>query len=151
MLCTVTPLDSLDEVARLCADPYIARVGHDDRPAAPIDHPDVTYLSARVDGRPVGAFMIIEGYAERDVHALLTREALPWCRELGRACLAWCFENPSILRVTAQVIEGLESAKNYCLRLGFKLEGFKRDACRHAGRVVGVYMLGMTRKDWSAT
>ncbi len=146
----VMPLNDLKYIAQLCADPYIARVGHDHRPAAPIKHPDVSYLAATVAGERVGAFCLIRDFIAVDVHALLTRRALRWCRELGRACLAWVFSDPQVARVSAHVIEGLDSARNYCLRLGFKAEGFQRDACMQGGRLVGVHMLGMTRNDWSA-
>lgn len=138
------------ELAAIYSDPYVARVGYDDRPAQPIAHEAVSYHLAHIDGETVGAFMAIRsGYLEWDVHALLTRHALPYCRELGRLFLDWCFSHP-IARVTAPVIEGLESARNYCLRLGFHVEGFRRDVLRQGGVLRGVWVLGMTRTDWEA-
>lgn len=149
MLLELHPLSDQGALAPLFLDPYIARVGHDDRPAAPIEHPDVRYFGARVDGELVGAFMFIEsGFIEVDVHALLTRRALPHSRELGRLCLAEAFRDPRIERVTAYVIEGLTAARNYCLKLGFQFEGIRRNACRQNGRLLSVDILGMTRKDW---
>jgi len=146
---SLRPLNDPDALAALYADPYIARVGHDHRPASPIIHPEVHYIGAHVDDELVGAFMVVEsGWIEQDVHALLTRRALRWSRDLGTMMLARMFDNPMIQRVTAQVIEGLESARNYCLRLGFRLEGFRRCALMVNGRPRGVYMLGMTRQDW---
>lgn len=143
------PLSDQGALAPLFLDPYIARVGHDDRPAAPISHPHVHYLGARVDGELVGAFMVIEsGFIEVDVHALLTRRALQHSRVLGRLCLDQLFANPVIERVTAYVIEGLATARNYCLKLGFKAEGVRRNACRQHGQLLGVHILGMTRNDW---
>lgn len=148
-LLELQPLSDQGALAPLFLDPYIARVGHDDRPAALIEHPHVHYLGARVDGELVGAFMIIEsGFVEVDVHALLTRRALPHSRALGRLCLAHAFANPTIQRVTAYVIEGLSAARNYCLKLGFQPEGYRRDACRQHGHLLGVHILGMTRNDW---
>jgi RimJ/RimL family protein N-acetyltransferase len=70
-------------------------------------------------------------------------------RELGVACLRWAFGHP-ILRVTAYIIEGLEAAKNYCLKMGFKEEGCRRRACVQNGIVRDVYMLGMTRQEWES-
>lgn len=148
-LLELQPLADQGALASLFLDPYIARVGHDDRPAAPIAHPHVHYLGARVDGDLVGAFMIIEsGFIEVDVHALLTRRALPHSRELGRLCLAQAFANLQIERVTAYVIEGLTTARNYCLKLGFQPEGFRRSACRQQGHLLGVHILGITRSEW---
>ena len=146
---SLRPLNDLDALAALYADPYIARVGHDHRAAAPIVHPDVHYIGAHVNGALVGAFIVIEsGWIEHDVHALLSRRALPWSRQLGAMMLARMFENSALQRITAQVIEGLEAARNYCMRLGFCLEGFKRNALMVGGKLRGVYMLGLTRENW---
>ena len=150
---SVQPLDDAKAIAAIYADPYIAsRIGHDHRPAAPIEHPAARYLGAYADGELVGAFLVIEsGFIEWDLHALLTRRALPFCRDLGRACIAWCFAQPArIERVTAYVIEGLESARNYCLRLGFRAEGFRRAALCVGGQLRGIYVLGLTRREWGA-
>ena len=149
MLLELHPLADQGALAPLFLDPYIARVGHDDRPAAPIVHPHVRYLGAYVNGDLVGAFMLVEsGFVEIDVHALLARRALPHSRDLGRMCLAHAFADPAIERVTAYVIEGLTTARNYCLKLGFKAEGARRNACRQHGRLLGVHILGMTRNEW---
>jgi len=132
------------------SDPYITKVGHDHRPAAPIQHSNATYLSAWVDGKFSGAFIAIRQSAvELELHALLKKSALKESRTLGLAFLAWAFAQP-ILRVTAYIIEGLESAKNYCIKLGFKVEGCRRCACVQKGIVKDVYVLGMTRQEWSA-
>lgn len=131
------------------SDPYIIRVGHDHRPASPIAHPAVTYLTATVHGTFVGAFMVIKfSVLEFELHSLLKRSALVYSRQLGKMFLDWAFKNHSISRVTAYVIAGLELAKNYCLKLGFKYEGLRRDACMQNGILKDVHILGMTRKDW---
>jgi hypothetical protein len=150
-LLELQPLSDQGALAPLFLDPYIARVGHDDRPAAPIEHPHVHYLGARVDGELVGAFMIIEsGFVEVDVHALLTKRALPHSRALGRLCLAQAFADPEIERVTAYVIDGLNAARNYCRKLGFTDEGSRRRACRKDGQLLDVHILGITRNEWEA-
>lgn len=147
----IEPVNDAEALHALCADPYIARAGHDHRPVAPIDHPDVSYLGAYVDGEFVGAFVVIEsGWVELDLHALLTKKARPSCRELGRMCLSICFARPEVQRVTAYVLEGLDSARNYCLKLGFVVEGFRRAVCIKEGRLTGVHVLGLTRADWEA-
>jgi len=139
-----------DHLQEVYSDTYITKVGHDHRPAAPIHHPLVTYLTATVDGKFSGAFMAIQQTSvELELHSLLKKSAVPHSRRLGREFLRWAFESRPILRVTAYIIEGLESAKNYCLKLGMKLEGFRRDACVQSGHVKGLYILGMTRQDWS--
>lgn len=133
----------------LYSDPYISRVGHDHRPAAPIVSPAVTYLTASVNGEFAGAFMVIRCSAvDVHVHALLKRNAVVYSRELGRVFLDWVFETIPVLRATALVIEGLESARNFCVKVGMKPEGFMRDACVQNGVTKGVHVLGMTRQDW---
>lgn len=133
-------------------DPYIAKIGHDHRALAPIEHPHVKYLSAKLNGKQVGAFMIVEsGFVEIDIHAMLSKQALEHSRDFGRLCLIWAFAQKHINRVTAYIIEGLDSAKNYCMKLGFKNEGMRRGACLKNGRLVGVHVLGMTRRDWEQT
>jgi len=132
------------------SDPYITKVGHDHRKAEPIIHPNVLYLSAWVGGVFAGAFMVIQqSDVEFELHALLKRSAIKYSRQLGDACLSWAFDHP-ILRVTAYIIEGLEAAKNYCIKLGFKEEGCRRCACVQNGVVKNVYVLGMTRQEWES-
>lgn len=149
---SVKPLTDRAALDSLFADPYIARVGHDHRPAAYIDHPAVRYLGAWVGGSLVGAFCVIESaWIEWDLHVLLRRCALPHSRRLLRLCLDRLFSESPIERVTGYVLEGLESAKNYALRCGFVYEGFRRRAVSVGGRPVGIHVLGMTREDWRNT
>lgn len=146
----IQPIDaSSSELARLFADPYISQVGHDDRPAAPIDHPAVQYYGAWLENSFMGAFVRIEsGFVEIDVHSMLLKKAHRFCRDIGREFLRLMFENQAVHRITAQIIDGFSSAVNYCLNLGFVREGYRRDACRKDGQLVGVHILGLTRKDW---
>lgn len=148
-LLEVRPMLDLERLAALCLDPYVSRVGHDDRPVAPIDHPSVKYYGAYVDGELAGAFMLIEsGYIEVDVHALLLRSAVLYSRELGTLFLDIVFREPTLERVTAYIIDGLNAARNYCFKLGFKYEGTRRRACKQNGKILDVNILGMTRNDW---
>jgi hypothetical protein len=150
----LAPIPSDSElIAALYRDPWVSRVGHDHRPASPVHHPSAHYLGAYVHGAFVGAFLVIEsGWVELDLHALLSRRALPACREFGRLCLAAAFAwSAEIQRVTAYVLQGLESARNYCRKLGFVDEGMRRDAARINGAPVGVYVLGMTRSEWEGS
>ena len=159
---SIQPLNSLGEVGlkvgitdeqlnQVYADPYITRVAPDDRSMAPVIHPLATYLSAFVNGRFVGAFLAIR-YTQHEIesHALLTRAALRHSRQLGDAFLTWAFMQ-DVMRVTAHIYEYLGSAKNYCLKLGFQEEGFRRCAVVKDGRAVGVYTLGIIRQEWRLT
>jgi hypothetical protein len=148
---TLKPLEDKAALERIYTDPWITKVGHDHRPAAPIYHTAARYLGAYVGTTLVGAFLVIEsGFIEMDMHALLSQKALPWCRDFGRMCLDFIFGHEHIQRVNAMILEGLESACNYAQKIGFKTEGFKRDSAQVGGKLVGIHMLGMTRADWSA-
>ena len=148
---TLTPIEDFEALDAIYADPWVSKVGHDHRPASPIKHPAARYLGAYVHGKLVGAFLIIEsGFIDVDMHALLLRRAVAWSREFGRMCLDNIFANPVIERVNALVLEGLESALNYAVKIGFKPEGFRRNAAMRDGKLVGIYMLGITRAEWGA-
>ena len=139
-----------EHLQEVYSDSYIARVAHDTRPFAPINHPNVTYLSAWIGGKFAGAFMAIKQSAlELELHALLKKSSVIYSRELGHAFLIWAFSHP-IRRVTAYIIEGLEGAKNYCIKLGFVEEGRRRKACTQNGVAKDVYILGLLREEWRA-
>lgn len=138
-----------NHLTEIYSDAYITKVGHDHRPASPIIHPNATYLSAFLDGKFVGAFLSIKASPiDFELHSLLKKEAIPHSRELAKKFLDWAFSKP-IQRVTALIIEGLEKTKNLCLKLGFKLEGIKRNACLVGGVLKNIYILGMTKEEWS--
>ena len=67
---------------------------------------------------------------------------------MGKAFLDWAFTANPIARVTAYIIQGLETAKNYGLKLGMKYEGCRRNACLQNGVLKDVYILGITREEW---
>jgi pantoate kinase len=105
-------------------------------------------LSAWIGKTFAGAFMVIKQSAvELELHSLLKKSSIKESRKLAAKCLAWAFAHP-ILRVTVYIIEGLEAAKNFALKLGFKNEGCRRCACVQGGIVKDVYVLGMTRQEW---
>lgn len=140
-----------ERLAALYADPYIRRVAHDHRAAEPIVHPRVQYLSAWVGGAFAGAFIAVRvSPVEIEAHSLLKRSALKESRALGKLFLRWAFAHASVLRVTAYVMGGCEKARNYVLKLGFRLEGVRRHACVRNGVPTDVYILGFLRGDqWS--
>jgi hypothetical protein len=140
------------ELEMLYSDPYIAKVGHDHRPAGFIDHPRAQYYSAYVDGEFAGAFLAIRVSAiELDVHSLLKREFVRQSRELGKMFFRECFSDREIQRITAKVIDGFQCALNYCLKLGFTYEGAMRGAIYQSGVPKSVHILGMLRgeKEWA--
>lgn len=139
-----------DNLNKVYSDPYItSRISHEDRAPEPVIHPLVTYLSAWVNNIFAGCFMVIKyTEIEYEVHSLLFREYLSVSRDLATMFIEWCFSHP-IERLTAYIIDGLNTAINFCLKLGFKREGARRNACKQNGQLKDVIILGLTREDWS--
>lgn len=146
---TVTVGITQEHLSDVYSDPYITKVGHDHRASAPINHPNVTYLSAWVGDTFAGAFMAIKfSDLEIEWHSFLKKTSIPYSRALGLSFLDWAFTANPIARVTAYIIQGLETAKNYGLKLGMKYEGCRRNACLQNGVLKDIYILGITREEW---
>lgn len=136
-------------LASLYADPYILRAGNDNHAISAVKHPLVEHWSAWADGLFMGCLVCVKyTKTETEFHARLLKAAIPFSREIGREAMRIVFSDQNVMRVTCYVMQGLEKAKNYCLRLGFSLEGIKRDAVTKNGLPRDVYMLGITRKDY---
>ncbi len=132
------------------SDSYISIVAHDNRQFEPIKHPLAKYVSAFKDGEFMGAFLIILfSKTEIEIHSLLKKSSLKYSRVLGEEVIDLVFNTYKPLRITANIIDGLEKAKNYVKKLGFSLEGIRKDACKKDREIVDVYMYGLTKKQWS--
>lgn len=134
----------------ILADEWIApKIEQNGQGAGYIDHPLVDYFGAWIDGRWAGVFTRIHFTdIESEVHAALLREALPYSRELGALFLDIVFAEPQVERATAHVIGSLTTAVNYCLKLGFQIEGVRRNACLQKSRLLPVITLGLLRNEW---
>jgi hypothetical protein len=145
---SVMKKDELKELINIYSDPYIKQISHDHREANIVVHPNVTYLAAKINNEIVGAFLTIKiNPTDIELHSLLTKKAIKHSRELGNLCIDWAFSFKEVQRVTANIFQGLEKAKNYCLKLGFIYEGTKRHAFLKDGKMVDMYILGITRKE----
>lgn len=137
-------------IERIFADPWIARklegagLGTDF-----IDHPLISYYGAYVDQRLVGVFTHAQITAiEVEVHAALLEEATRHGRTLGALFLDKVFADPKVMRATGNIIGSLTSAVNYCHKLGFKIEGKRRDAVIQDGMLLPIIILGLLREEW---
>lgn len=148
---SLAPLRDEREIDRILRDPWIAaRLAHDDRAPGHIDHPAVSYFGAWVNGELKGVFICIRVTScDVEVHAALKREAMPLGRAFGRMLLQRLFADPRLLRVTAHVLASLPTAVNYCRKLGFSVEGVRRDACLQKTSPVAVITLGCRRADFA--
>jgi len=131
-------------------DSYISKVSHDNKPFESIDHPLVKYITASINGRFAGAFMIILfSKTEIEIHSLLKKQFIKYSRQLGKEVIDYIFSFYNPQRLTAPIIDGLNTAKNYVVKLGFTLEGIRRDACSKDNRMKDIYIYGLTRREWS--
>ena len=149
----VEPLDDPNAVDALLRDAWIApKLRRDDRAAAYVDHPLLTYHGAYVDDRLVGLFMAVRFTAyETEVHVAIKREAVAHGRALSHLFLEQVFADPFVLRATAYVIGTLGTAANMVRKLGFTDEGRRRHACLVRGEPTDIIILGLTREDWTAS
>lgn len=140
---------SVKNLMALYADPFIARIADDGMEFAPIDHPLVTYLSAFHGDEFVGAYIVVRfSDCEYEAHSLLMKKATRYSRLLGELLIEWVFSHDQVLRLTGYIREGIHTAVNHCLKMGFQLEGFRRDALLVNGEPKGIHVLGLTRKEW---
>ena len=125
-------------------------VKQDNREFMPIKHPLITYYSAQIHDRFVGAFLQIRfSQWEIELHSLLKKDAMAFSREFGKMIIDKSFnDNKEVQRITVFIIDGLNTVKNFCEKIGFKLEGIKRKACLKNNAYKDVYMYGITREDW---
>lgn len=92
--------------------------------------------------------MLIYDHIEVSIHAYIRRSWMRFGRWFVAQSVAYAFASPNVAKVAAQVREGLESAVNCGLKLGFVREGFLRDAVQRDGRLYGVHLLAITRRDY---
>ena len=135
------------------SDRYIIdAISFGDSMPIPIVHDLVDYLSVFSDGEFIGAIILIHfSDYETEVHSLLLKSARIHSREICHMLQDYCFTELPILRVTAYVMEKLNSAKNNLLKCGFTYEGFRRCAYIKNGMPEGMHILGVTVDEWRKT
>ena len=112
----------------------------------PVNNPLAKYISAFIDNEFLGCFLTINfSKHEIEIHSLLLEKALPYSRELGRMILSKCFNENDIMRITAPIRETSHTVKNYVKKLGFKLEGIKRNATIENDKPISVEYYGLLR------
>ena len=142
---------SVKNLTALYADPFVSRIQDDGMEFAPVSHPLVTYLSAFAGNEFVGAYIIVRfSDFEYEAHSLLMKNATHHSRKLGELLIEWVFSHNKVMRLTGYIREGIQTAVNQCLKMGFKYEGFRRDALLVNGELKGIHILGLTRREWSS-
>ncbi len=141
-----------EELTAIYTDSYIKNaIKQDNTEFLPIKHHLVTYYKASIKDKFAGAFLSIAfSQSEIELHSLLFKDSIKYSRQLGKMIIDKSFnDNNKIQRITVLIIDGLNTAKNYCEKLGFKLEGIKRNSYLKNKEYKDVFIYGITKKDWS--
>lgn len=108
-----------------------------------VAHPDIHYLLCRVDGKPAGFFIAAASCdIDWEMHACLMKWATPYSRTLAQMAIDWVWERGPI-RITVPVIS--RSTVNFCKRLGFEIEGVRRNGAMIDGTLHDVTFLGLLK------
>ena len=144
---TITHGITDDNLHELYSHPSIQKISHDHRGANPIIHPMVSYYSAFKGAEFMGAYMVIRlSPIDYEAHMLLLPKATKLQREFGYMFLESMFEQTD--SVPTIIIDGMETAKNHVTKMGFKLEGIKREAFQQNGIKKDAYMYGLLKSEF---
>ena len=106
-------------------------------------HPAIKYLLCKVDGRSVGFFVVAAGSAiDWEAHVCLSKLAIPYGRQFGSMVIEWIWKQGAI-RITVPTIK--TSTVNFCKRLGFDVEGVRRNGAMIDGTLHDVTFLGLLK------
>ena len=111
------------------------------------EHPAIHYLLCSIDGKKAGFFIAVESSEiDWEMHACLMKWATPHSRTLAQMAIDWVWERGPI-RITVPVVS--RSTVNFCKRLGFEIEGVRRNGAMIDGMLRDVTFLGLLKWDSS--
>lgn len=141
-----------ENLFRIYSDKYItSAISYGDNQPYPVFHDLAHYVSVFIDGEFSGALLIVHySEFETEIHSLLMKNCRIHCHDICHKLIDYCFsESDKITRITGAVGGELNSVKNILLKCGFTYEGFRRNAYMKNGKLEGIHILGITRKEWS--
>lgn len=144
-------ISDFKEIEEIYQDPYISNaIKQDNRDLTPLCHPLIKYYGTYIDNKLKGLFLCIAySDCEVEIHSLLKKESIKYSRKFGEMMRDLTFSNKHTQRITLLIVDGLNTVKNYSKKIGFKLEGIKRNAYPQNNIYKDVYMYGLTRTEWS--
>lgn len=144
-------LSSQDEINQVYQDIYVKKAFiRDNIEFAPINHELVTYYSCYYNDEFMGCFMYIQfSINEIECHSMLLKKAIPHSRIFGKMFIDLCFSKNEITRLTTYIPENLSKAINFLKKLGWEIEGIKRNSTLINGKLLNNILLGITRKDYN--
>lgn len=146
MILTVSENTSDDELKKVYQNEYVLSAFGELHTREPLKSDFVKYHSCYADGNFVGCFLeIMRSPIESEVHSLLFKSAAKHCRELALIFIRQLFDSKPIARVCTQVMYIHRSVINFCLKIGFKIEGFKQNADLKDGVLQNMVMFRILR------
>lgn len=113
----------------------------------PIDHPNIAYISVRVNGEPGGVFMFVQtNGCTMEVHTALLPNA--WgatALEAQQKACGWVWDNTRAERIITQVPADNTLARRYAERAGFAVYGINPRSFLRNGQLHDIVLLGISR------
>ena len=107
------------------------------------DHASIHYLLCHVGERVAGFFAVARLNAlDWEAHVCLLKWSIPHARQFGRMAIDWLWRAGAV-RITVPTVK--RSTVNYCRRLGFEVEGVRRQAVSIDGARHDVTFLGLLK------
>jgi hypothetical protein len=146
MILSVVDNSSDEELKQVYQNDYVLSVFGELHTREPIKSDIVKYHSCYVDGDFVGCFLeIMRSPIESEVHSLLFKSAVKHCRALALIFIRQLFASKPIARVFTQVMSIHRSVINFCIKIGFKIEGLKQNADLKDGVLQNMIMFRILR------
>ena len=135
-----------EELNDVYSDKYILSSFCDYDIKEPIIDNSVVYYSAYVNNKFAGCFVeVIKSPFDSELHSLLKKHSRKHSRELAIAFIKMIFQTRSIFRVSTTVIHSLKTVINFCMKIGFVIEGLKQNANIKNGQVQNVLQFRILR------
>lgn len=146
MILTVSENATKEQLQQVYQNEYVLSAFGELHTREPIESDIVKYHSCYVNGDFVGCFLeIMRSPIESEVHSLLFKKAAKHCRKLALIFICQLFDSKPIARVCTQVMYIHRSVINFCLKIGFKIEGFKQNADLKCGKLQNMVMMRILR------
>jgi hypothetical protein len=148
VILTVAENSTSEQLQQVYKNDYVLSAFGELHTREPIESEIVKYHSCYVNGNFVGCFLeIMRSPIESEVHSLLFKIAAKHCRELALIFVRQLFESRPIARICTQVMYIHRSVINFCLKIGFKIEGFKQNADLKDGKLQSLVMMRILRDE----
>jgi hypothetical protein len=135
-----------DELKDVYSDKYIISSFCDYDIKEPIIDKSIVYYSAYVNNDFVGCFVeVMKSPFDSELHSLLKKKALRYSRKLALSFINMIFQSRNVFRVSTTVIHSLKTVINFCIKIGFVIDGLKQNANIKNGQIQNVLQFRILR------